>query len=150
MGATLSLGWFVPGWMYFGHIGDSRIYYLPEGGGMQQVTHDDSHVGWLRRKGELNEREQRTHPRRSILTKVLGSGRRSAEPQVGAVACQRGDCFLFCSDGIVDGLWDRAIERLLYQPVGERAEWAAADRLVTEAIEGGSRDNLTAVVVEVF
>jgi len=29
MQATLSLCWFTPGWMYFGHIGDSRIYYLP-------------------------------------------------------------------------------------------------------------------------
>ncbi len=29
MGATLSLCWFTPGWMYFAHIGDSRIYYLP-------------------------------------------------------------------------------------------------------------------------
>src|SRR6266481_1490766 len=30
MGATLSLCWFRPGWVYFGHIGDSRIYYLPK------------------------------------------------------------------------------------------------------------------------
>ncbi|MFN7141607.1 MAG: PP2C family protein-serine/threonine phosphatase, partial [Limisphaerales bacterium] len=28
MEATLSLAWFTPGWMYFAHIGDSRIYYL--------------------------------------------------------------------------------------------------------------------------
>ncbi|MFZ0710614.1 MAG: protein phosphatase 2C domain-containing protein, partial [Terrimicrobiaceae bacterium] len=34
MGATLSMCWFTPNWMYFGHIGDSRIYYFParEGG----------------------------------------------------------------------------------------------------------------------
>jgi hypothetical protein len=31
MGATLSLAWFTPGWMFFGHVGDSRIYYLPSG-----------------------------------------------------------------------------------------------------------------------
>ncbi len=30
MQTTLSLGWFTPGWMYFGHIGDSRIYHLPK------------------------------------------------------------------------------------------------------------------------
>ena len=30
MGATLSLCWFMPEWVYFGHIGDSRIYYLPK------------------------------------------------------------------------------------------------------------------------
>src|SRR5206468_2366570 len=44
MGATLSLGWFTRGWMYFGHIGDSRIYYLPRDGGLTQVSHDHSHV----------------------------------------------------------------------------------------------------------
>jgi protein phosphatase len=27
MEATLSLCWFTPAWMYFAHIGDSRIYY---------------------------------------------------------------------------------------------------------------------------
>ena len=37
MGATLSLCWFAPGWMYFGHIGDSRIYYLPVGRGGDQA-----------------------------------------------------------------------------------------------------------------
>src|SRR5271168_3662055 len=30
MQTTLSLCWFTPGWMYFGHIGDSRIYRLPK------------------------------------------------------------------------------------------------------------------------
>lgn len=30
METTLSLCWFTPHWMYFGHIGDSRIYYLPD------------------------------------------------------------------------------------------------------------------------
>ncbi|MEO6182959.1 MAG: protein phosphatase 2C domain-containing protein, partial [Verrucomicrobiota bacterium] len=32
MQATLSLAWFTPGWIYFAHIGDSRIYYLPARG----------------------------------------------------------------------------------------------------------------------
>src|SRR4051812_19044350 len=50
MGATLSLCWFTPEWMYFGHVGDSRIYYFPRDGGCTQVTHDHNHVGWLRRK----------------------------------------------------------------------------------------------------
>jgi protein phosphatase len=29
MQTTMSLNWFTPGWMYFAHIGDSRIYHLP-------------------------------------------------------------------------------------------------------------------------
>ena len=46
MGATLSLAWFTPEWMYFAHLGDSRIYYLPHDGPLSQVTHDHSHVDW--------------------------------------------------------------------------------------------------------
>src|SRR5215203_4729057 len=30
METTLSLCWFTPGRMYFGHVGDTRIYYLPK------------------------------------------------------------------------------------------------------------------------
>ena len=61
MGATLSLCWFAPEWMYFAHIGDSRIYHLSKAGELRQLSHDHSYVGWLRRKGELNERQARSH-----------------------------------------------------------------------------------------
>ncbi len=143
MGATLSLCWFTPGCMHFGHVGDSRIYYLPRGGGFMQLTHDDSHVGWLRRHGQLNEREARQHPRKSVLTKVLGAGHQFFEPQVGAVLHEPGDRFLLCSDGVVDGFWDHAIADMLQNR-------ATAEQFVQGAISEGSRDNATAVVVEVL
>ena len=91
MGATLSLGWFTPEWMYFAHLGDSRIYYLPAAGGITQVSHDHSHVGWLRRQGKINEREARTHPRRNALNQALGAGHQFIDPQVGAVGHLPGD-----------------------------------------------------------
>jgi len=47
MGSTLSMIWLTPEWMYFGHIGDSRIYYLPGEGELKQLSEDHSHVGWL-------------------------------------------------------------------------------------------------------
>lgn len=50
MGATLTLGWLTPRWLYFAHIGDSRLYYLPREGGLRQLSHDHNQVGWLRRK----------------------------------------------------------------------------------------------------
>src|SRR5690606_35438869 len=88
MGGTLSLAWYRPGWMSFGHVGASRIYYLPGAGGMTLLTHDHSHVGWLRRQGRINEREHRTHPGRSPLQQALGAGHQVVEPQVGAVGCE--------------------------------------------------------------
>ena len=150
MGATLSLGWFTPGWFYFAHIGDSRIYYLPAGGGaLRQITHDDTYVGWLFRKGEINEREARTHPRRNVLQRALGAGNQFVDPQVGAVTCEPGDIFLLCTDGVVEGLYDHSIADLLRHP-GTAATWNPAQELVTASIDSAGRDNTTAVVVEVL
>jgi len=150
MEATLSLCWFTPKWMYFGHIGDSRIYYLPaRERGIKQITHDDTHVGWLLRTGRINEREARSHPRRSALQKALGGGNQFVEPQVGAVGYEPGDIFLLCTDGLVEGLYDYHVVELLRDPDPPLAEVNPARRLVNESLEKGSRDNTTALVIQV-
>ncbi len=144
MGATLSLCWFTSGWMHFGHIGDSRIYYLPKReGGIRQVSHDDTFVGWLFRHGKLNEREARTHPRRNVLQKALGAGHQFVDPQVGAVACEPGDRFLLCTDGLVDGLFDAQLAEFM-------PETDPARTLIAASLERSGRDNTTALVVEVM
>jgi serine/threonine protein phosphatase PrpC len=148
MGATLSLCWVTPQWMYFGHLGDSRIYYLPHDGPMVQVTHDHSHVGWLRRKGQINEREARTHPRRNALQQGLGAGHQFIDPHIGAVGHRIGDKFLICSDGLIDGLWDRQLEEIVRTPPAAGEVRSAAHRLVDEAVQNSGRDNTTAIVVE--
>lgn len=150
MGATLSLCWFTPGWMYFGHIGDSRVYYFPaHGGGMKQITADDTYVGWLYRKGEINEREARDHPRRKILQKALGAGHQYVDPQVGSVAYGKGDIFLLCTDGLVEGLFDSQMLDLVRFPGPAAAALDPARRLVEASLQGGGRDNTTALMVEV-
>ncbi len=147
MGATLSLGWVTSGWMYFGHIGDSRIYhYSAAAGELRQVTHDDTYVGWLFRQAKLNEREARTHPRRTVLQKALGAGHQFVEPQVGAVACGPGDRFLLCTDGLVEGLYDAQLREFL--ATAEIPDGAAP--LVAAALEVAGRDNITALVLEIL
>lgn len=146
MGATLTLAWFTPGWVYFGHIGDSRLYYLPAEGGMKQVSADDSYVGWLRRNGKINEREHRTHPRKNVLSKALGAGHQFADPQVGSVGCNSGDRFLLCTDGVIDGLWDQSLERLIREP---GSPLPPGQLIVESAVEASGRDNSTALVVTV-
>lgn len=143
MGATLSLCWFRPGWMYFAHIGDSRIYYLPKTGELAQITHDHTHVGWLRRQGKINEREARNHPRRSGLSQSLGAGNQFLNPQIGAVGMRPGDRFLLSTDGLTDGLWERNLAELMGEPQTD------AELLVNAALENSGRDNTTALVVDV-
>ena len=144
MGATLSLCWFTPGWMYFAHVGDSRIYFLPAAGGMKQITDDDSYVGWLFRNGQINEREAKSHPKRNVLQKVLGADPQQIEPQTGAVGLEPGDRFLLCTDGVTDGLFDSRIEDILRNTPRE-----ASPALVREAIAASGRDNATALVVDI-
>ena len=149
MGATLSLGWFTPGWMYFAHIGDSRIYYLPaRGGTLRQITHDDTHVGWLFREGKISEREARSHPRRTSLQKALGAGHQFVTPQVGAVAYEKGDLFLLCTDGLTDGLFDGQLLQRLRSPDAAEAALNPAQRLVAASLACAGRDNTTALVIE--
>ena len=144
MQTTMSLCWFTPGWMYFGHIGDSRIYHLPRKKNViKQLTEDDTHVGWLFRQGKLNEYELRTHPRRNVLQRALGGENQFVEPQVGAVACERGDIFLLCTDGLIDGLFDGQLVELL------REKDVSAQKLVAASLVNSGRDNTTALVVQV-
>ncbi len=152
MEATLSLCWFTPGWMYYGHIGDSRIYYLSARDGViKQLSQDDTHVGWLFRNGKLNEREARTHPRRNVLQKALGGGNQFVDPQVGAVACEPGDMFLLCTDGLTEGLYNHQLVDLLRAPQAAKrgkAVAAVADRLVDASLANDGRDNTTALVIQ--
>ena len=148
METTMSLAWFTPGWMYFGHVGDSRIYFLSKRDGtLKQLTHDDTYVGWLFRNGQINEREARTHPRRSVLQKSLGGNNQFVDPQVGAVACEAGDTFLLCSDGLVDGLYDHHLLDVLNAPLAEGIN--PAQKLVVESVANSGRDNTTALVIRV-
>ncbi len=149
MGTTLSLCWFRSGWLHFGHVGDSRIYRLPGKGALTQITDDHTHVGWLRRKGELNEREARSHPRRNALNQALGAGHQFLTPHIGALSHRPGDRFLICSDGLVEGLWDQRIEALLRLGPSGDGEPSIAERLVAEAVQTSGRDNATAIVVEI-
>ncbi|HNQ74553.1 MAG TPA: protein phosphatase 2C domain-containing protein [Verrucomicrobiota bacterium] len=149
METTLSLCWFTPGWMYFGHVGDSRIYYLAQRDQtIKQISQDDTYVGWLYRTGKLNEREARTHPRRNVLQKALGGSNQFIDPQLGAVGIEPGDRFLICSDGLTEGLYDHHILDLIRQNSG-RAESNPARELVLEAVRNDGRDNTTALVIEV-
>ena len=145
METTMSLCWFTPGRVFFGHVGDSRIYHLPAGATeIKQLTHDDTHVGWLLRNGQISEREARTHPRRNVLQKSLGGGNQFVDPQVGSVECGVGDVFLLCTDGLTEGIHNGHLAELL-----RADEPNLAKMLVENAVKNDGRDNTTALVVRV-
>jgi protein phosphatase len=148
MQTTMSLCWFTPGWMYFGHVGDTRVYHLPsKKTQLHQLTEDDTHIGWLLRNGKISEYEAHTHPRRNVLQKALGGENQFVDPQAGAVTCGKSDIFLLCSDGLTEGLHNHHIVDILRS---KDTKINPAKVLVESAVKNDGRDNTTALVVQVI
>ena len=126
-----------------GHVGDSRLYLLA-GGRLEQLTQDDSWAATvLAQDPTLSPADLARHPMRNVLTNVLGA-REHVDVHLSERAIRAGDVMLLSSDGLHGAVDDEGIrDILLNTPDVEQA----ARRLVETAVERGSRDNVTAVVV---
>ena len=143
MGTTI-VGLLVSGSrMSIGHVGDSRLYVLGDGK-LEQVTHDDSWAATiLAQDPTIGPADIAHHPMRHVLTNVLGA-REDVDIHLTERELKGGDVILLCSDGL-HGVMDSDAVRdvLLRTPDVE----GAARQLVETAMERGSRDNVTALLV---
>ncbi len=113
--------------------GDSRLYRLREGR-LAQLTRDHSVAESAEDGAE--------HDSHGITRAVGGDENLVLEELQDRV--QVGDRFLLCSDGLTREVTDDQIRvRMINGDIR-----AAADGLVSAALEGGGRDNVTAVIVE--
>ena len=126
------------------NVGDSRVYRLTEGQ-LSQVTVDHSAVQELVDAGRLSAQAARTHPRRNVVTRSLGT-RPGPAPDVWLVQPVAGDRFLICSDGLTGELEDPDIAQLLADTPDPQD---AAEELIRQAVAAGGHDNVTAVVLDV-
>lgn len=126
------------------NVGDSRIYLLRDDR-LIQLSQDHSLVEDLRRDGQLTEDEAAVHPQRNILTRALGIDL-DVDVDGDTVLPFTGDRYLLCSDGLFNEVTEDQITSVLRR-LADPGE--AADELVRLANEGGGRDNITVVVVEV-
>jgi serine/threonine protein phosphatase PrpC len=156
MGSTLTLVWIHRSIAMFAHIGDTRLYRIrrsqednSSGYQLTQISEDHTFVGWLRRTGQINERQARFHPRKNVLSRALGAGHQFVEPHCGTMEIQQGDRLILCSDGVIDGLWDHSLVDLVMYPDSVQSTLPPAQRLVMEAVSESGRDNATAIVIEV-
>lgn len=150
MAATLVLAWFTPENLYLANVGDSRIYLHRSSDTPQteQLTQDHTFAWSKMQRGELTEREYRNNPRRSALYEVVGGGHPTVNPNVASVPYQSGDRFLLCSDGLVDGLWQKHIHSaFLKNPDSTRS---LAEALITRAINNDGTDDTTLITLSVM
>ncbi len=125
-------------------VGDSRAYLLHQGK-LQQLTRDHSLVAMMVEAGQLTPEEARVHPRRSVITRALGTDP-SVQPDLYEIDVQTGDRLLLCSDGLSGMVPDADIESIMNRTADPQR---CASQLVNEAIAAGGNDNITVVVADV-
>ncbi len=112
------------------HVGDTRLYRLTAGR-VSLLTRD-----------HVDDQPGMQH----VLHRAIGIAT-AVEPDQIAVPVAVGDRFMLCSDGIHGALTPARLEQVLALPVtpGE-----CARLLVLEALTAGSRDNVTAIVLDIL
>jgi protein phosphatase len=128
---------------FVGGVGDSRAYLLRQGK-LEQLTTDHSLTQALLDSGTLTPEEAATHRYRNVLYRYLGTKEGGTGTNPKQIAVQSGDRWLLCTDGVTGGLKNEELARLLGD--GDDPE-QVAENIVRAAEAGGSKDNITSVVI---
>jgi serine/threonine protein phosphatase PrpC len=140
-----------PGVMVAGWVGDSRAYWLPDGGGAVQVSSDDSWAAEAIASG-VPRAEAEAMPQSHAITRWLGADAHDPVPRTAVVPLDRAGWVLVCSDGLwnycseASALADLVATTLAARPAdGPPADdpAALAEELTAWAIGKGGHDNIT-------
>ncbi len=131
--------------LYVSGLGDSRCYLI-RGKKIEQLTVDHSIAQALVEAKTISPAEARTHRYRNFLWKYLGSKEVGDGPEVKVVSLQAGDRFLLCTDGLCGVVPD---EQLLSYVREQTDMQACAEGLGQLALDAGSRDNVSCIMIEV-
>lgn len=136
--------------MYWGHVGDSRLYFFRK---QKLVTRtlDHSVPQMLVNAGELKEKKIRKHPDRNKLLRVMGTD--WDEPRYVVSGMQElmpGDAFLLCSDGFWENITEKQMLRCL-KKTSNAADWLdKMNLLVQKSGEKTDMDNNSAIAVRII
>lgn len=120
------------------NVGDSRAY-LFDGETLRQVSEDHSYVEEMRRLGRISAEDARTHPQKNLITRAVGVDA-TVDGDLFEVELRDTDILLLCSDGLTGMVEDEKIAEVLAK-AGTLED--KGRELLTLALEGGGRDNIT-------
>jgi serine/threonine protein phosphatase PrpC len=126
-------------------VGDSRVYMI-RAGAIKQLTVDHSLAEALVQAGTISRDEAREHKFKNVLWKYLGSREVGEGPDVLVETLQTGDRFIMCTDGLSGVATD---QQLLDFCKAHADSQMCADGLGQFALDNGSRDNVSAIVLDV-
>jgi protein phosphatase len=149
MGTTVVLALWYPQFrddcLFIGGVGDSRGYLI-RGGQIEQLTTDHSLAQALVEAKTISAEEAKEHRFRNVLWKYLGTREVGEGPEIKNLYVRPGDRILMCTDGLSGVVPD---ERMLEVVEQHNDPQACADALCQLALEMGSRDNVSCVMLEV-
>jgi protein phosphatase len=146
MGTTIVVAvWRKGGEIYIAGVGDSRAYLVREGE-IRQLTVDHSLAEALVQAGTISRDEARDHKFKNVLWKYLGSREVGEGPDVLCEPLQVGDRVMMCTDGLSGVVSDQQLlDFMATQPESQ----VCADALGQFALDCGSRDNVSVIVIDV-
>ena len=121
-----------------------NVYRL-RGDQLEQLTRDHSLTQALLEAGTISAEEAKTHRYKNVLYRYLGTKEGGTGAEAKVLDAEAGDRFLICSDGVTDGIkYDLdQLTRLIKMDDPQ----AACSAIVKAAEDGGSKDNITCIVV---
>lgn len=144
-GTTLTLALVLEKHLYFGHIGDSRLYLRSNHADFQALTQDHSLVRRLVDLGQISEAEALNHPQRNVLFRALGQTE-GFKADLGHLDLVEPTQLLLCSDG----LWGLAEEEEILKEIKSvHLGGNVAERLCDLANNAGGTDNISVIFVEI-
>jgi serine/threonine protein phosphatase PrpC len=146
MGTTVVMAvWRKGSDMYIAGVGDSRCYLIRDGK-IEQLTTDHSLAQALVEAKTISAAEAKEHRFKNVLWKYLGSKEVGEGPDVHVVQVQPGDRLLLCTDGLSGVVQDEQLLEFINQQSDMQA---CAEGLGQLALDAGSRDNVSVIMIEV-
>ena len=146
MGTTCCAAILKRGELYYGHVGDSRLYLIRDGQA-KPLTEDHSVVARMVKEGKLTPEEAHNHPQKNVLTAALGieadlvAGDFSPDP----LPLVAGDIVLLCTDGLHGLVSDQEMALTMQ----DQSLTEACRELVARAKVRGGPDNITVQLLKV-
>jgi protein phosphatase len=128
---------------YVAGLGDSRAYLVRKDR-VDQLTVDHSVAMALQLNGTLTAEQAKNSPWQHVLYRFLGCAEMNEGAEVRPLTPEAGDRLILASDGMTNHVQEDDL-REGAKRFGDPQEWA--DALVTLALQRGSRDNVTCIVV---
>ena len=144
MATTTDVFFFNNHTIFWGHIGDSRIYHL-KNGKLYQLTKDHSLVQQMVDKGYISMKAASKHPNKNVIMSALGESLDieidSSKLILDRKASHR---FLICSDGVNAAIGKEELEILLNENNLDKC----IDTLDEKIQSAGAPDDYSIIIIE--